>query len=369
MGGSVLQDAKTGHWFIQLRYGGKTERFYRFEYKGQWLPFESKGQSRKILSLMQSDVDDASFNPASYRPNSPLSIKQYAETWLSLADVVKNTLKRYRSYSKHFVGFFSPDKDVRDISKIDILRLKKMLEEKGYAEKTVYHVLGTLKTMLNFAVDNKDLHSLPSFPPLKNPIKNTINFLNAEVQRNVIEAIPERHRPVFELAAEYGLRPQEARALMKDAVTDTHVIIMRRFSEYELLEGDKTGRVRALFITSRAREILKAAAPSFSQFVFTHNGRSPYNEKILNKIWRAACERVGVTIKLYNGIRHSRAGQLLDAGYPIELVSELLGHSKIQMTRDMYGRISEARITEALERVRVLPFTDNVPTKIKAPSS
>lgn len=178
-----------------------------------------------------------------------------------------------------------------------------------------------------------------------------------------MRAIPARHRSIFEMCAEYGLRPQEGRALMKDAVTDTHIIILRRFSEYELLDGDKAGRVRPYYKTERAKEILRNAAPSFSDFVFTHNGKSPYDEKMLNKIWKAACQEVGVTIKLYNGVRHSRAGQMLDAGYPIELVSELLGHSKIQLTRDVYGRVSQQRIADALEEVRILPFTDNLLSK------
>ncbi|MDD4986747.1 MAG: tyrosine-type recombinase/integrase [Dehalococcoidales bacterium] len=369
MGGSVLRDAKTGHWFIQLRWLGKTERFYRYEYKGDWLSFESKAHAKKVLSLMQREVDNGSFSPASYRPNSPLAVKQYVETWLPLTDVVKETRRKYKGFSKHFISFLGENKDIREISKINILQLKKHIEERGYSEKTVYHIINTLKTMLRFALDNKDLKELPSFPKLKDPIKKTIEFLSAEDQRKVFEAIPERHRPIFELAAEYGLRPQEARALMKDAVTDTHIIIMRRFSEYQLLDHDKTDNIRMLRLTDKAREILKSAAPSFSKFIFTHNGKTTYDEHMLTRIWNEACNQVGVNIRLYNGVRHSRAGQLLDAGYPMELVSELLGHSKIQTTRDRYGRVSEKRINDALEQVRVFQFTDNVPTISKAPSN
>ena len=362
MGGSVLQDKKTSHWYIQLRWNNETERFYRFEYHGIWFPFASKAQANKIRSLMQDEIDNGSFNPACYRPNSPLAIRQYVDLWLPLTDVVKNTRGRYRSFSKHFVSFFTPEKDIRKISKVNILQLKQHLEL-TYAKKTVYHVINTLKTMLNFALSNKDIHELPSFPKLSNSIKGNIEYLSLDLQQKVLNEIPARHRPIFELAAEYARRPQEVRALMKDAITETHIIICRRFSEYELLEGDKTGKAKAFFKTEEAKRILKSAAPSFSDFVFTHNGKSPYDGKILNKLWREACNKVGVKIKMYNGIRHSKAGQLLDAGYPIELVSELLVHSKIQMTRDMYGRVSEARITEALENVRILPFTAKLPTK------
>ncbi len=363
MQGSVIQDKKTGHWYIQIRWDGKTERFFRFEYKDRWFPFESQSQARKMLSIMQDEIDHDRFAPAAYRPNSPLFIRQYVQSWLPLADVVKNTRKRYKSYSQHFIRFFGENQDIRKIQMADILRLKQRVEADGYSEKTVYHVLNTLKTMLRFARDNRDIRELPPFPKLHNPIKGNIEYLGREIQDKVLQAIPARHRPIFAMCSEYGLRPQEGRALMRNAVTDTHIIIMRRFSEYELLEGDKAGRVRPYFKTERAKEILKNAAPSFSEFVFTHNGRSPYDEKILNKIWKEACAEVGVTIRMYNGVRHSRAGQMLDAGYPIELVSELLGHSKIQLTRDVYGRVSQKRIAEALEEVRVLPFTDNLLSK------
>jgi len=364
MGGSVLRDGKTGHWYIQVRWNHSTERFYRFEYHGIWFPFASKAQAAKILSLMQDEIDNGSFNPACYRPNSPLAIKLYVDQWLSLADVIKNTLKRYKSYSRLFIAYFGESKDIRKINKVDILKLKKWLEEKEYSPKTVKHVLSTLKTVLFFALDNRDITFVPSFPELPNIIKANIEYLKKDVQDKVLNAIPERHRAIFELMAEYGLRVQEGRALMKDAITDTHIIIMRRLSEYELLEGDKAGKVRPYLKTSKAKEILRKAAPSFSEYVFTHNGRSSYDEKILNKIWKEACASVGVKIKLYNGLRHSKAGQLLDAGFSMDVVSAILGHSKIQMTKDMYGRVSETRMNEALESMgQVIDFTDKIPTK------
>lgn len=81
--------------------------------------------------------------------------------WLSLSDVVKNTLKRYKSYSKLFIDYFGESKDIRKITKADILMLKKHIEEKGYSKKTVKHVVATLKTMLFFALDNRDITFLP----------------------------------------------------------------------------------------------------------------------------------------------------------------------------------------------------------------
>jgi len=82
MGGSVLQDKKTGHWYIQIRWDNKTEKFFRYDYKGIWFHFESRPIGKKVLSIMQDEIDNGNFSPAAWRPNSPLEIKKYVEVWL-----------------------------------------------------------------------------------------------------------------------------------------------------------------------------------------------------------------------------------------------------------------------------------------------
>ena len=63
--------------------------------------------------------------------------------------------------------------------------------------------------MLNFALSNKDIHELPSFPKLSNSIKGNIEYLSLDLQQKVLNEIPARHRPIFELAAEYARRDDE----------------------------------------------------------------------------------------------------------------------------------------------------------------
>jgi len=44
---------------------------------------------------------------------------------------------------------------------------------------------------------------------------------------------------------------------------------------------------------------------------------------------------------------------------PMEIVSELLGHSNIKITRDSYGKIVEKRISLEIEKLKgsgLLPF-------------
>ncbi len=138
------------------------------------------------------------------------------------------------------------------------------------------------------------------------------------------------------------------RALKKDSIEDGQVIIKRAFSQGQLREVTKTYRIRRLPLTSRALEILKAAPASFSDFIFTFDGKHPYYERKMREIWTAACKVAGVHINQKNAIRHSLGCQLLDRGVDLEMVRDIYGHTTTDMTRKYVTR-TPVRMLEALE--------------------
>lgn len=123
------------------------------------------------------------------------------------------------------------------------------------------------------------LKRLPEFPSLQNETESEVEYLTYDEQLRVLESIPTRDRAIFAFAMEFGLRIGEVRALKKDAIKEGHLIVRRSFSEWELRETTKTKCIRRLPLTTRAREILKNAPLSFSEYVFTFDGRRPYYER------------------------------------------------------------------------------------------
>jgi len=150
---------------------------------------------------------------------------------------------------------------------------------------------------------------------------------------------------------EYGVRPGEARALMKDCIIDGQVVIRRAFSDNEFRETTKTGRIRRYQITSYFDQVLNQIPSHLSPFVFVRDDGKPYTSKNLNKIWHDACSEVGIKIKMYNGVRHSLGCQLLDMGCDLALVQDQLGHTKSEMTR-RYAKRSPQGLADALEARR-----------------
>ena len=59
-------------------------------------------------------------------------------------------------------------------------------------------------------------------------------------------------------------------------------------------------------------------------------------------------------------LRHSFATHMLEAGVPLHTVSELLGHSSVAVTGDVYGHVSTEGARSAVERLSAAMGGENV---------
>jgi integrase len=347
MGGSIQ---KHGDRFrVGVYWHGKTEWFS--EYMGQ--PIEGTGAAGKLLAKIQTEIDARTFDPRTYRPNSPLTLSAYSDIWLAACTACANTKKVYRHAIKKATDHFGKDQDIRELTHSKLLIFQKSL---SLSDDGKYNVLSALKTMLRFYHKDTPSFVLPTFPALTKTEPETTRYLTFEEQQTVLGAIPERHRPIFIVMMEYGIRPQEATALKWDCVTADKIIFKRSHSEYQLHEQTKTGAIREERITTRAKEAIDGITRN-SVWVFTKNERgSHYDSKALNRIWKAACLDASVEIGLYESVRHSLGCQLADAGYSIDFIQDVYKHTSIKTTR-RYAKRQRGMIGEALEnRGQVIPF-------------
>jgi len=160
-----------------------------------------------------------------------------------------------------------------------------------------------------------------------------------EWQQKVLDAIPDKDRPVFILIAAWGLRPGEARALQWDCVDfDEGVLTIKRtFSGTgcnNLEEYTKTRRIRYLPITEELDAILRPMR-GLGGFVFRNQHGRPYTAN-LSRIWNEALEKAKCPkkVNLYQGTRHSFATQHSDH---LDIVRQVLGHTRADMTRRYQG--------------------------------
>ena len=89
-------------------------------------------------------------------------------------------------------------------------------------------------------------------------------------------------------------------------------------------------------------------------FVFTSEVGTPLDQSNLRRRFARLCDEAGVGQLTPHELRHSAATLLLAQGVPLHVVSEVLGHSSIRETKDVYGHLvaeDSRRAAEAMNRV------------------
>jgi integrase len=90
----------------------------------------------------------------------------------------------------------------------------------------------------------------------------------------------------------------------------------------------------------------RARSPSIG-FVFARLDGRPLSVTTTWKRWRALLERAHVPAMPFHSARHSAATLLLSRGVHPKIVSEMLGHSTVAITLDVYSHVTPAMHREA----------------------
>ena len=70
----------------------------------------------------------------------------------------------------------------------------------------------------------------------------------------------------------------------------------------------------------------------------------------MGRVLAKVAERAGLHATPHT-LRHSYVSMMLEAGVPIRVVSELVGHASTALTSDLYGHVAERVNREATDRL------------------
>jgi integrase len=84
-------------------------------------------------------------------------------------------------------------------------------------------------------------------------------------------------------------------------------------------------------------------------FVFTTEFGEPCDPRNAFRALRAAATKAGLPHAGLHTLRHSAASVMLTRGVPLKVVSDILGHSSIAITGDIYGHVSPDVVRQAMD--------------------
>lgn len=131
-----------------------------------------------------------------------------------------------------------------------------------------------------------------------------------------------------------------------------------------ITEHGKTNRGRTISLDSKTiavlrahrakqRELLLANGTILGEnsFLFCRPDGRPFNPDAYSARFVRMVVRLGLRRIRLHDLRHGMASMALEAGVPLKVVSERLGHSRIQVTADIYTHVSLQLDAEAAEIV------------------
>jgi integrase len=243
----------------------------------------------------------------------------------------------------------------------------------GLSPASVRYVHRILRKALGDAVRKGTLTRNPASsadPPKRSTTKKREGEMRvwtaAQLQTFLASLESERLAPGFVLAAHTGMRRGEVAGLRwGDVDLDAKLIHIRqaavvvnyemRLTDVKTAHGRRTidvndDVVRALHAWRRKQaeeRLLLGARFDDHDLVFARPDGTPPHPELLSRTFDRIVARSGLPRIRFHDVRHTHASLLLNAGVPVKVVSERLGHATPSFTLDVYGWVLPGMQAEA----------------------
>lgn len=263
-------------------------------------------------------------------------------------------------------------KPLADLKPSHVEQLAVRMRVKGCSPSTVRQTYTVLRSVLETAVRDELLATNPAARVKRPGVPRTeARYLTITEVAVLLEVAKDsRYAPLFRLLVSTGLRRGEALALRWQDVDLTNGLLrvrgtLSRVDGHLVIGEPKTERSRrdvplspttvALLRSvkvSQAVERLKAASIWIETgHVFTTQIGTAVDPRNALRAISTAAKASGMHDVGLHTLRHSFATHMLEAGVPLHTVSELLGHSSVAVTGDVYGHVSTEGARSAIERL------------------
>ena len=307
-----------------------------------------------------------------------LTVAEYLEYWLSVTEstVRPSTHVRYAQYVRRHA--------VPVIGHLGLVELKPMHLQQLYAKRlqagsspsTVHHLHACLHRALAMAErwEQVDRNVARLVTPPRVPRHKVEPLTIDEVRRFLDAARGSRFEAAFVIAIVTGVRLGELLALRWDDIDlgDAPTIrvrgsLQRVSGKLQILEPKTAHSVRDVAIgqlgsealcAHRVRQVEERLAIGTSWtdrgLVFPNNWGEYMNpEWFRRREFRAVLGEAGLRPLRFHDLRHTFATLQLANNQPLKIVSEMMGHTRIAITQDLYTHVSatmQRGAADALDR-------------------
>jgi integrase len=296
---------------------------------------------------------------------------RWLESSLPASDRNETTKVLYAGLARnHVIGSELGKLPMKYLRPTSVERFVTQLRAKGLSDTTVRQVYTVARAIGDDAVRDGRMARNP-FATVRRPrvTPAEAKFLEPhQINMLLATARDSRYAPLFDFLVHTGLRRGEALALTWDDVdlegrlVRVRGTLARINGELKVLEPKSAESRRAIPLSDPAADVLtrirERTAAERSQaaqlwvdsgHVFVTDIGEPCDPRNALRALTTAARRAGLVGVGLHTLRHSAASVMLSERVPLNVVSQILGHSGISITADVYGHIAPDVSRSALD--------------------
>jgi integrase len=320
------------------------------------------------------------------------TVGEYLREWLQLqrSQLQPSTLESYRSNVERYLVPALGDVPLDQLTAAQLSAFYSRLQHSGrhrsgqpLSLRTVQYCHGVIHKALGDAVRHELLArnvamnaTLPKVDLRGDRVAEIHAWTAEELRRFLDHTRATPRQSLWHLAAATGMRRGELLGLRWDDVdlAGRTLSVRRSLSVIKhdaRLKQPKTSRCRTLRVDAATTAVIEARRREQDEhrtnaaawrnewnLVFTEtDGRHLDPMRITHEFRLAARDAPVPRIRLHD-LRHTHATLLLQAGVPVKVVSERLGHATISLTLDIYAHVLPAMDADAADRFAATVFGD-----------
>ncbi|GAW28546.1 site-specific integrase [Carboxydocella sp. ULO1] len=358
-----IEPAGKGRWKIVVEAGkdpatGKRRRITRY-YNGR------KADAEEFMARLLMDLKQGTF----VEPTR-MTISDWLDNWLN--NYKKNDLRptTWELYETMARCHIKPAIGALYLHELRTDHLQKLYNDKlkeGKSPQTIHHIHKVIHGALTQAIKNKllihDVSQAVTLPKIK---RKEINVLSSDDMDKFLRLLPgDRLGPAFLLLLGTGMRRGELLGLCWEDIDLENGLVHIRKGLVRTREGliyqetktDKSARtiplprtVKDALVIHKNKMITEGLYGPTMPVFCTSKGTvvSPRN---LQRKFDTLCGKAGITGATLHALRHTFATRLLEQGENLKVVQELLGHTRISTTADIYSHVNQNVKKSAVEKL------------------
>jgi integrase len=345
---------------MEIAPDGTIKRVLRYEALGR----VSRGEAGDLLAQRLAAAGNSKAPT-----RSRVTFRTLASEWQAhvLPMYKHSTQKNHRHIvDKHLLPRFG-DTPITDVTRQEIQAFVAQLNRAGYAPKSIDHIHDVLSAVLRTAVKWGHLQDNPArdvdLPTLKTVRPKWV--LTTHQAAQLLDALPPLARTMAGLAMLSGLRRGELFALRWSDLDEHDRCLIVREAVYEgRFDTPKTAAgVRQIPLSDAALKLVadwraraKRAEPAALVFS-TWSGKPISPNNVLRQQVFPACDALGLKRVTWLTLRRTYSSWAHEKGVPGKVVAQLMGHTKVDTTLNVYTQVIEGALRTAVDKVGSELFT------------